>query len=162
SSLLSCHADEFTDDGRRRLVRHGHLPEREIMTGIGAIAVRCPRVRDRGGGGSERIPFSPAIRPPYRARPKGLGGLSPVPSLKGISTGDFADALIALLGRDAGGLSASTIGRLKEAWSEEHARWTKRDLSAKRYIYFWVDGIHLQARLEDTAQCLLIIIGATP
>jgi hypothetical protein len=82
--------------------------------------------------------------------------------LKGISTGDFEDALIALLGRDAGGLSASTIGRLKEAWSEEHVRWSKRDLSAKRYIYFRVDGIHVQARLEDTAQCLLIIIGATP
>ena len=88
--------------------------------------------------------------------------LIPVLYLKGISTGDFADALIALLGRDAGGLSASTIGRLKEAWSEEHARWSKRDLSAKRYIYLWVDGIHVQARLEDTAQCLLIIIGATP
>src|SRR5439155_661971 len=78
------------------------------------------------------------------------------------STGDFEDALVALLGRDAGGLSASTIGRLKEAWSEEHARWSKRDLSTKRYIYFWVDGIHVQARLQDTAQCLLIIIGATP
>jgi transposase-like protein len=162
SSLLSCHADEFTDDGRRRLVRHGHLPEREIMTGIGAIAVRCPRVRDRGGEGSERIRFSSAILPPYARRSKSLEVLIPLLYLKGISTGDFADALIALLGRDAGGLSASTIGRLKEAWSEEHARWSKRDLSAKRYIYFWVDGIHVQARLEDTAQCLLIIIGATP
>jgi transposase-like protein len=88
--------------------------------------------------------------------------LIPILYLKGISTGDFEDALVALLGRDAGGLSASTIGRLKEAWSEEHARWSKRDLSAKRYIYFWVDGIHVQARLQDTAQCLLIIIGATP
>jgi putative transposase len=161
SSLLSCHADEFTDDGRRRLVRHGHLPERDIMTGIGAIAVRCPRVRDRGGEGSERIRFSSAILPPYARRSKSLEVLIPILYLKGISTGDFADALIALLGRDAGGLSASTIGRLKEAWSEEHARWSKRDLSAKRYIYFSVDGIHVQARLEDTAQCLLIIIGAT-
>ena len=88
--------------------------------------------------------------------------LIPILYLKGISTGDFEDALIALLGRDAGGLSASTIGRPKEAWSEEHARWSKRDLSAKRYICFWVDGIHVQARVEDTAQCLLIIIGATP
>src|SRR6516165_2012413 len=131
------------------------------MTGIGAIAVRCPRVRDRGGEGSERIRFSSAILPPYARRSKSLEVLIPILYLKGISTGDFADALIALLGRDAGGLSASTIGRLKEAWSEEHARWSKRDLSAKRYIYFWVDGIHVQARLEDTAQCLLIIIGAT-
>jgi putative transposase len=162
SSLLSCHADRLTDDGRRRLVRHGHLPEREIMTGIGSIAVRCPRVRDRGGEGSERIRFSSAILPRYARRSKSLEVLIPILYLKGISTGDFEDALIALLGRDASGLSASTIGRLKEAWSEEHARWSKRDLSAKRYIYFWVDGIHVQARLEDTAQCLLIIIGATP
>jgi len=162
SSLLSCHADKLTDDGRRRLVRHGHLPEREIMTGIGPVAVRCPRVRDRGGEGCERIRFSSAILPPYARRSKSLEVLIPILYLKGISSGDFEDALIALLGRDAGGLSASTIGRLKEAWSEEHARWSKRDLSAKRYIYFWVDGIHVQARLEDTAQCLLIIIGATP
>jgi transposase-like protein len=162
SSLLSCHADKLTDDGRRRLVRHGHLPEREIMTGIGPIAVRCPRVRDRGGEGSERIRFLSTILPPYARRSKSLEVLIPILYLKGISTGDFEDALIALLGRDASGLSASTIGRLKEAWSEEHARWSKRDLSAKRYIYFWVDGIHVQARLEDTAQCLLIIIGATP
>jgi transposase-like protein len=162
SSLLSSHADKLTDDGRRRLVRHGHLPEREIMTSIGPVAVRCPRVRDRGGEGSERIRFSSAILPPYARRSKSLEVLIPILYLKGISTGDFEDALIALLGRDAGGLSASTIGRLKEAWSEEHVRWSKRDLSAKRYIYFWVDGIHVQARLEDTAQCLLIIIGATP
>jgi putative transposase len=162
SSLLSCHADKLTDDGRQRLVRHGHLPEREIMTGIGPVAVRCPRVRDRGGEGCDRIRFSSAILPPYARRSKSLEVLIPILHLKGISTGDFEDALIALLGRDAGGLSASTIGRLKEAWCEEHARWSKRDLSAKRYIYFWVDGIHVQARLEDTAQCLLIIIGATP
>jgi putative transposase len=162
SSLLCCHADKLTDDGRRRLVRHGHLPEREIMTGIGPVAVRCPRVRDRGGEGCERIRFSSTILPPYARRSKSLEVLIPILYLKGISTGDFEDALIALLGRDASGLSASTIGRLKEAWSEEHALWSKRDLSAKRYIYFWVDGIHVQARLEDTAQCLLIIIGATP
>jgi putative transposase len=162
SSLLSSHADKLTDDGRRRLVHHGHLPEREIMTSIGPFAVRCPRVRDGGGEGSERIRFSSAILPPYARRSKSLEVLIPILYLKGISTGDFEDALIALLGRDAGGLSASTIGRLKEAWSEEHVRWSKRDLSAKRYIYFWVDGIHVQARLEETAQCLLIIIGATP
>jgi len=119
-------------------------------------------VRDRVGEGSERIRFSSAILPPYARRSKSLEVLIPILYLKGVSTGDFAEALVALLGKDAGGLSASTIGRLKEAWSEEHMRWSKRDLSAKRYVYFWVDGIHVQARLEHDAQCLLVIIGATP
>ena len=162
ATLLSVHADELTADGRQRLVRHGFLPEREILTGIGSVAVRCPRVRDRVGLGSQRIRFSSAILPPYARRSKSLEVLLPILYLKGISTGQFEEALVALLGKDAGGLSASTIARLKEAWSEEHARWSERDLSAKRYVYFWVDGIHVQARLEDDAQCLLVIIGATP
>jgi putative transposase len=162
AALLSCHADKLTDDGRQRLVRHGHLPEREIVTGIGPVAVRCPRVRDRAGTGEERIRFTSAILPPYARRSKSLEVLIPILYLKGISTGDFEEALAALLGKDAGGLSASTIARLKDAWSDEHVRWSKRDLSAKRYVYFWVDGIHVQARLEDDAQCLLVIIGATP
>jgi len=126
------------------------------------MAAGDPRVRDRVGEGGERIRFSPAILPPYARRSKSLEVLIPILYLKGISTGDFEEALIALLGKDAGGLSASTIGRLKEAWSDEHMRWSKRDLSAKRYVYFWVDGIHVQARLEEAAQCLLVIIGATP
>ena len=162
AALLNRHADKLTEDGRQRLVRHGHLPEREIVTGIGPVAVRCPRVRDRVGDGSERIRFSSAILPPYARRSKSLEVLLPILYLKGVSTGDFEEALLALLGKDAGGLSASTIGRLKDAWSDEHARWSKRDLSAKRYVYFWADGIHVQARLEDDAQCLLVIIGATP
>src|SRR5438876_1281698 len=162
AALLSCHADKLTADGRQRLVRHGHLPEREIMTGIGPVAVRCPRVRDRVGEGAERIRFTSAILPPYARRSKSLAVLIPILYLKGISSGDFEDALAALLGPDAGGLSASSIARLKEAWSDEHVRWSKRDLAAKRYAYFWVDGIHVQARLEEDAQCLLVIIGATP
>ena len=162
ATLLSSHTDKRTDDGRARLVRHGHLPERSIMTGIGPVAVRCPRVRDRVGEGAERIRFSSAILPPYARRSKSLEVLIPILYLKGVSTGDFEEALLALVGKDAGGLSASTIGRLKDAWSDEHARWSKRDLKAKRYVYFWVDGIHVQARLEDDAQCLLVIIGATP
>jgi len=162
ASLLEKHADDITADGHRRLVRHGYLPEREILTGIGPVAVRCPRVRDRVGEGLERIRFSSAILPPYARRSKSLEVLIPILYLKGVSTGDFEEALVALLGKDAGGLSASTVARLKEAWLEEHARWSRRDLSAKRYVYFWVDGIHVQARLEDEAQCLLVIIGATP
>jgi putative transposase len=162
ASVLMRQSAELTEDGRQRLVRHGHLPEREIMTGIGPVAVRCPRVRDRVGEGADRIRFSSTILPPYARRSKSLEVLLPVLYLKGISSGDFEEALVALLGKNAGGLSASTIGRLKEAWSEEHARWSKRDLSAERYVYFWVDGIHVQARLEDEAQCLLVIIGAAP
>src|SRR5881227_3243603 len=162
AGFLESHADKLTDDGRQRLVRHGHLPEREIMTGIGPVAVRCPRVRDRSGTGEDRIRFTSAILPPYARRSKSLDVLIPILYLKGISTGDFEEALAALLGKDSGGLSASTIGRLKDAWWDEHVRWSKRDLCAKRYVYFWVDGIHVQARLEDDAQCLLVIIGATP
>ena len=143
------------------MVRHGHLPEREIMTGIGSVAVRQPRVRDREAIGGQRIRSSPSILPPYARRTKSLEALIPILYLKGISTGDFEEALGALLGKDAGGLSASTIARLKEAWVDEHARWRDRDLSAKRYVYVWVDGIYVQARLEDDAQCLLVIIGAT-
>ena len=162
AAFLGSHADKQTQDGRQRLVRHGHRPERKIVTGLGPVPVRAPRVRDRTGAGEGRIRFTSAILPPYARRSKSLEVLIPILYLKGISSGDFEDALAALLGKDAGGLSASSIARLKEAWSDEHARWSKRDLSAKRYVYFWVDGIHVQARLEEDAQCLLVIIGATP
>ena len=162
ADFLSRYANLKTEAGRRRVVRHGHLPEREIMTGIGPVTVRQPRVRDREATDGERIRFSPSILPPYARRTKSLEVLIPILYLKGISSGDFEEALGALLGKDAGGLSASTIGRLKDAWSDEHAHWSQRDLSAKRYVYFWVDGIHVQARLEGAAQCLLVIIGATP
>jgi putative transposase len=164
ADFLGTHAELKTADGHRRVVRHGHLPEREVMTGIGPVAVRQPRVRDREAGAEDpaRIRFSPAILPPYARRSKSLEMLIPILYLKGISTGDFEEALAALLGKDAPGLSASTIARLKEVWVDEHKRWNERDLSAKRYVYVWADGIHLQARLEDDVQCILVIIGATP
>jgi hypothetical protein len=136
ADFLGRYADLKTEAGHQRIVRHGHLPEREIMTGIGSVAVRQPRVRDREAVGGERIRFSPTILPPYARRTKSLEVLIPVLYLKGISTGDFEEALAALLGKDTGGLSASTIARLKDAWSDEHVRWSKRDLSAKRYVYF--------------------------
>ena len=162
ASFLAANAHLQTEDGRQRLVRHGHLPERRIATGIGTVTVRQPRVRDRGQPGETPIRFSPAILPPYARRTKSLEVLIPILHLKGISTGDFEEALMALVGTDAGGLSASTIARLKEIWAEEHARWQQRDLSAKRYVYLWADGVYFQARLEDDAQCILVIIGATP
>ena len=164
ADFLDKHTQLKTADDHQRVVRHGHLPEREVMTGIGAVGVRQPRVRDREAGADdpERIRFTPTILPPYARRSKSLEMLIPILYLKGISTGDFEEALAALLGKDAPGLSASTIARLKEVWIDEHRRWNRRDLSAKRYVYMWADGIHLQARLEEDAQCILVIIGATP
>jgi len=162
--FLAKHIDLKTASGLGRVVRHGHLPERAVMTGIGPVGVRQPRVRDRGvaAENAERIRFTPAILPPYARRSRSLEVLIPILYLKGISTGDFEGALAALLGKDAPGLSASTIARLKEVWLDEHEYWRKRDLSAKRYVYVWADGIYLQARLEDVKQCILVIIGATP
>jgi hypothetical protein len=164
ADFLGKHADLKTADGHQRVVRHGHLPEREVMTGIGPVAVRQPRVRDREAATADpdRIRFSPSILPPYMRRSKSIETLLPILYLKGISTGDFSEALAALLGKDAAGLSASAIGRLKDGWLDEHTAWQKRDLSAKRYVYIWADGIHLQARLEDEKQCILVLIGATP
>jgi putative transposase len=162
AEFLAKHADLKTVTGQQRVVRHGHLPQREIMTGIGPVAVRQPRVRDREAAEGERVRYSPSIVPPYARRSKSLEVLIPVLYLKGISSGDFEEALAALVGKDALGLSASTIARLKELWTAEHAHWQKRDLSAKRYVYCWADGIHLEARLEQQAQCILVIIGATP
>jgi len=164
ADFLAKHADLKTEDGRQRIVRHGHLPEREVLTGIGPVAVRQPRVRDRdaAAGDPGRIRFTPAILPPYLRRSKSIETLLPILYLKGVSTGDFSEALAALLGKDAPGLSPTAIVRLKEGWLEEYAAWQKRDLSAKRYVYVWADGIYLQARLEDEKQCILVLIGATP
>jgi putative transposase len=163
-AFLCKHADLTTAEGHRRVVRHGHLPEREVMTGIGPVGVRQPRVRDRAAAADDprRVRFTPSILPPYARRSKSIETLLPILYLKGISTGDLSDALAALLGKDAAGLSATTIGRLKDVWQDDHALWRKRDLSTKRYVYIWADGIHLEARLEDEKQCILVLIGATP
>jgi putative transposase len=164
AEFLGKHAELKTEDGGQRVVRHGHLPEREVMTGIGPVAVRQPRVRDRGAGADapERIRFTPTILPPYARRSKSLEVLLPILYLKGISTGDFEEALSALLGKEAPGLSPSTISRMKEFWTDEHNRWKRRDLSTRRYVYVWADGIYLQARLADEKQCILVLIGVTP
>ena len=144
ADFLAKHADLTTADGRQRVVRHGHLPEREVMTGIGPVAVRQPRVRDREAAADDpgRIRFTPAILPPYLRRSKSIETLLPILYLKGISTGDFSEALAALLGKDAPGLSPTAIVRLKDGWIDEYEAWQKRDLSAKRYVYVWADGIY--------------------
>ena len=146
--------------GRHRIVRNGHLPEREIQTGIGAVPVKAPRIRDRHARPSKRIKFSSSILPPYLRKTRSMEHLIPWLYLKGVSTSDFTDALSALVGKDAPGLSAATISRLKTVWEQDLKEWQKRDLSNKHYVYFWVDGIHCNVRMDDK-QCLLVIIGAT-
>ena len=158
ATFLEAHGALVDEAGHRRVVRNGYLPERAIQTGIGPVRVRQPRVRDRGDGA---IRFTSAILPRYLRRTRSLEDLLPWLYLKGISTGDFSEALAALLGTDAPGLSASTVARLKEVWQGEMERWQRRDLRAKRYVYFWVDGIYFGARLEEEKQCILVIIGAT-
>ena len=150
-------------DGRDRLVRHGHGPERHVQTGIGPVAVQRARVRDRGAGETgERIRFTSAILPRWARRTPSLDALLPILYLRGVSMGDFQDALAALLGRDAPNLSPSVIARLRGEWEADYARWQRRDLSARRYVYVWADGIYLQARMEPQAECMLVLIGATP
>ena len=157
-AFLAAHAELADEQGRRRLVRNGHAPERQIQTGIGPLGVRRPKLRDRGGaGGSEPIRFTSAILPAYLRRTKNLEELLPWLYLKGVSTGQFGEALAALLGPDAPGLSASTVRRLTESWQEEHARWQKRDLSARRYVYLWAAGVYFTPRLEHERQCLLVL-----
>ena len=146
--------------GKRMVTRNGYLPERTIQTGIGDIAVKAPRAADRRQNGA-KIKFTSSILPPYLKRTKNVEELLPWLYLKGISTGDFGEALSALLGKNAPGLSASTISRLKEVWSEELKEWQQRSLKGKEYVYFWVDGIHFGARMKDASQCMLVIIGAT-
>jgi transposase-like protein len=155
--FLARHQGLQDEQGRQRLVRNGYLPQRTIQTGLGDIEVKVPRVRDR----AKQIRFSSAILPPYLRRTKTIEELLPWLYLKGISTGDFSEALTSLLGRDAPGLSPSTISRLKESWKDEHGRWCKRSLANKHYVYLWVDGVHFGVRLDDASQCMLVVIGAT-
>jgi len=147
-------------DGRRQVVRNGHLPERTIQTGIGPVEVQQPRVRDRRPA-DQREAFTSAILPPYLRKTKSLEGLIPWLYLKGVSTGDFSDALQAILGPDAPGLSATTVTRLKAAWEAEHEAWSKRSLAGKHYVYVWADGVHFNIRLEGGRQCILVLMGAT-
>ena len=155
--------DEKLSDGRDRIVRHGHGPHRAIQTGVGPVEVRRAKVRDRGEVGTEeKIRFSSAILPKWARRTKSLDALLPVLYLRGVSTGDFQEALAALLGKDAPNLSPAVISRLTAEWQADYDAWQKRDLSARRYVYVWADGVYLQARMEDNAECMLVLIGATP
>lgn len=162
-AFVAQHAEEVLPDGRQRVVRHGYGPERSIQTGIGALDVRRPKVRDRAAGpAEEKVQFSSAILPKWARRSRSLDALLPVLYLRGISTGDFREALSAILGAEAPNLSPGVISRLTGEWQQDYDRWQRRDLSARRYVYIWADGVYLQARMEPQAECILVILGATP
>jgi len=163
-AFLEEHSGKRDEQGRRLVVRNGYLPTRELMTGAGQLEVDQPRARDKSSSKEDRVHFSSKILPPYLRRSQSINELIPWLYLKGISTGDFGDALKSLMGERYTGLSANTVVRLKEQWSTEYEQWCHRDFSGKRYVYLWVDGIHVNVRLEDEAnkrQCILVVMGAT-
>ena len=164
ASFVARFEDERLPDGRHRVVRHGAGPERMIQTGIGPIPVQRQKVRDRAAGvpAEKRIRFTSNILPCWARRSKSLDALLPVLYPRRISTGDFQEALTALLGTDAPNLSLGAIARLTAGWQENYDRWQHRDLSARRYDYVWADGVHLQGRKKPQAECILVILGATP
>jgi putative transposase len=157
---IEAHAHIRDSDGHRQVVRNGSHPQRDILTGLGPIAVKQPRVLDRRPSEHKEI-FRPSILPPYLRRTKNIDDAIPWLDLKGISTGDFSEALQGLFGIEAKGLSANTVTRLKSAWEEEHGAWSKRSLKGKHYVYVWADGVHFNIRLEDGRQCILVLMGAT-
>ena len=146
--------------GHRQVVRNGYLPKRTLTTGIGPVEVEQPRVLDRRAA-AEAEPFTSKILPPYLRKTKSIEELIPWLYLKGISTGDFSEALAALVGPEARGLSASTITRLKSVWEDEFQEWNRRSLEGKRYVYLWADGVHFNIRLEEDRQCIRVLMGAT-
>jgi len=150
-------ANVVDTQGHRVIVRNGHLPEREVVTGVGPVPIQQPRVRDRTG----QLRFTSQILPPFLRRLPSIDALIPVLYLKGVSTGDFSEALAAILGPKAPGLSATNIVRLKEGWEQEYAAWSQRDLRGKRYVYWWADGVYFNVRLDKDRPCILVLMGAT-
>jgi transposase-like protein len=157
---LEEHEHHRDQQGRRQVVRNGFLPKRKITTGIGQVEVQQPRVRDRRPA-DQAEPFTSKILPPYLRKTKSIEELIPWLYLKGVSTGDFSEALKALVGPECPGLSATTVTRLKTVWEEEFQEWNKRSLEGKQYVYVWADGVHFNIRLEEDRQCILVLMGAT-
>jgi len=156
AEYLAQMSSERTEDGRQAIVRNGYLPARDLTTGVGPVCIHQGRVRDQ----RRKLKFTSRILPPYLRRVPSVDALIPVLYLKGISTGDFTEALAAILGPNAAGLSATNIVRLKEGWQEDYEAWAKRDLTGRRYVYWWADGIYFNVRLEPERPCLLILMGA--
>jgi len=162
AEFIARHREIVDEQGRRLVVRNGYIPERLIQTGAGELKVRQNRVRDRRGSKNpEAVQFSSSILPPYLRKSKSIEELIPWLYLKGISTGDFQEALQALLGEGAKGLSATTINRLTKIWEDEHQVWSLQSLKDKEYVYIWADGVYFNIRLEAERQCILVIMGAT-
>ena len=158
--FIENHADKVDENGHRKVVRNGHMPARELVTGIGRVPIKQPRVDDRQLAGGEEQRFSSAILPRYLKRVASVDSLIPVLYLKGVSTGDFSEALKAILGEGAPGLSANSVVRLKAVWEQDYQEWARRDLSGKRYVYFWADGLHVNVRLDEERSCILVIMAA--
>ena len=163
-TFVAQYAEKILPDECQRVVRHGYGPERSIQTGIGTLEVRRPKVRDRAVDvpGEEKIRSISAILPRWARHSKSLDALLPVLYLRGISTGDFRGALSVLLGTDAPNLSPNVISRLTGEWQQEHDPWQRRDLSARRYVYIWADSVYWQAQIKGRAECMLILLEATP
>lgn len=160
AALLERYDNVKTLDGRRTVIRNGYLPEREVVTAIGPVTVKVPKVRDRSGSG---VKFNSNIVPPYIRKSPRVSAALPWLYLRGVSTGDMSEALSVLLGEEAKGLSPNVVSRLKAQWADEHALWNQRDLSTARWVYWWADGIHTGLRSDDSdGQCLLVIIGVKP
>ena len=154
--LLAEHSERRTVDGKAGVVRNGYLPERDLQTGVGPVTVRIPKVRARTG---DAVTFRSALVPPYVRKTKSLEAALPWLYLKGISTGEMSEALTVLVGREAKGLSASTVSRLKQIWAEEYASWRDARLDKDRWVYVWADGVYSGLRAEQTKLCSLVVIG---
>ena len=150
--FIENHADKVDENGHRKVVRNGHMPARELVTGIGRVPIKQPRVDDRQLAGGEEQRFSSAILPRYLKRVASVDSLIP--------TGDFSEALKAILGEGAPGLSANSVVRLKAVWEQDYQEWARRDRSGKRYVYFWADGLHVNVRLDEERSCILVIMAA--
>jgi putative transposase len=156
AEFMRQYADQVLTNGRAAVVRNGFQPEREIQTGIGPVTVKIPKVRAKNG---KAVTFRSALVPPYIRKTRSLAAALPWLYLKGISTGEMANALEVLVGPDAKGLSASTIARLKQQWGEEYRRWCETRLDKEQWVYIWADGVYSGLRAEDAKLCALVIIG---
>lgn len=156
AEYIETHQAQKDEQGHRWVRRNGYLPERDLQTGLGKIRIQQPRVHDR----RENHSFTSGLLPPYLRRAPSLDALVPALYLKGVSTGDMQQALEAILGPNAAGLSATNVVRLKESWTPEYEAWQKRDLTGKRYVYLWADGIYFNVRLDEDRPCVLVLIGA--